>query len=192
MEANVAIQPVSLEEVRSIIFTLTSYINLIYLYMIPAVIMSSHCNVLRLSQILMNGYKFNVAEAVSLASFVKPLLELDPLKRPEPAELLSHPWLNESSTSKHQGLEMEGGGKRSWWSRLGMLGSRWHKQEKTAESGRHQILTIDPVRAVDTAHKTSNLVTFSEVAEPRAQNTEVTLLLKSIFSESLVSDELVL
>ncbi|GAX78608.1 hypothetical protein CEUSTIGMA_g6047.t1 [Chlamydomonas eustigma] len=176
MEANVAIQPVSLEE------------------------------------ILVNGYKFNEAEATSLASFVKPLLELDPLKRPEPAELLSHPWLVETSKSKDdksddassskqkQAVAMEdpGIGRRLWWSPLVMLRKhRGQKQQQERDdedrslrddfSNNHQIITLDP----STVKTAVGSVTFSDnVAEARGQNMKVSSV-SSVFSESLVSDELV-
>ena len=66
-------------------------------------------------------------EAGGLASFLRPLLECDPLKRPEPSDLLSHPWIAASGKSSrgqrqqhstpgsHQQIQVERKRKLPWW-----------------------------------------------------------------------------
>ena len=66
-------------------------------------------------------------EAGGLASFLRPLLECDPLKRPEPSDLLNHPWIaasgkptrgqrqQHSTPGSHQQIQVERKRKLPWW-----------------------------------------------------------------------------
>lgn len=67
-------------------------------------------------QLLVRNHTFDPEEARSLADFVTPLLQYDPLKRPEPADLLGHPWLAKPSAGPPRAKQPEEGGKRGpWW-----------------------------------------------------------------------------
>ena len=97
----------------------------------PAAAFSANaCCILTLSQALVLGHLFEPEEAHSLASFLIPLLAWDPLVRPEPGQLLAHPWLAvpESASKKaaERGrleAERQQRGRHGWW-RPSWLGGR--------------------------------------------------------------------
>lgn len=54
-----------------------------------------------LDRLLVDKYKFSEADARELASFLCPILDFDPEKRPTAEQCLQHPWLiADSQTSE--------------------------------------------------------------------------------------------
>ncbi|CCK72284.1 serine/threonine protein kinase SKY1 KNAG_0J02030 [Huiozyma naganishii CBS 8797] len=49
-----------------------------------------------LKDVLMEKYKFNVADATQISDFLLPMLELDPRKRSDAGRLVNHPWLKDT------------------------------------------------------------------------------------------------
>jgi len=55
----------------------------------------------------MQKYRFEKHEAEELASFLLPILQWEPTKRPSAQKLLEHPWLSMPDEYNHKMSDME-------------------------------------------------------------------------------------
>ena len=122
-----------------------------------------------LEELLIQEHLIDPEEARGLAGFLTPLLQYDPLMRPEPSELLLHPWLNPVdkihapaalSNDAHRGEGGGGGGGR--WNPMRWLSGGRRSQKHLSEVEAEAVASLD-MRPKPYAHVFSEDVMDSEL-----------------------------
>lgn len=103
------------------------------------------------SQALVVGHLFEPEEAHSLANFLTPLLAWDPLVRPEPGQLLAHPWLAVPEGARKLAAERgrleaerQQRGRKGWWRPSWLGGWRASSSLRGGEGGDVEVVAAGP------------------------------------------------